>query len=59
MQKVEETKTIFQKNQGPIAGMRQAAMLLGGQLVTDQQGFLVNYANGQAPLSINAGTDTE
>ena len=59
MERDGDKRTIFWQKQGPIAGMKQAALLLGGQLHTDQNGFSITHDHAQAPLAINAGTDTE
>ena len=43
------SRALFRKVQGPVAGMAQAAILLGGQLETDEDGFLITF-NGAFPL---------
>ena len=52
-------RTLFRKLQGPVVGMAQAAILLGGQLETDQTGFVVTFNGTFPPLSINGGTNGE
>ena len=51
--KAEETK-IF-NNQGPIAGLRQAATLLGGQLEAKEGGLVITFSGDFLDLPINEG----
>ena len=46
------------KHQGPIAGLRQAAVLLGGSLSTDEDGFYINFQGDFPPLHINKGKES-
>ena len=50
------TKRILcRKLQGPVAGMAQAAILLGGQLETDQTGFVITFNGAFSPAHHQRG----
>ena len=50
---------LYRKMQGPIVGMLQAAIVLGGSLETDTEGFRHMF-NGVFPsIHLNTGTDNE
>ena len=51
----EDPGTIHAPTQGPIAGLKQAAYLLGGSLKADDEGFLITFSHGAPDLHINKG----
>ena len=55
MQRVGEHDKISAVSQGPIAGLKQAASLLGGTLNTDDDGFLMKFRHDALDLHINKG----
>ena len=52
-----ENAPIFSKIQGPVAGMRQAATLLGGKLESNKDGFTITFGGSSADLHINRGSN--
>ena len=50
--------SIHSKTQGPVAGMIQAAALLGGKLSHNEEGFYVKFPNNDNHLYINKGADS-
>ena len=47
------TDSIYNKANGPITGMKQAAALLGGKLDYDKEGFYIAFPHNDKPLHIN------
>ena len=43
LMKEEERRDVFRKNRGLVAGMRQAAIMMGGKLETDDQGLVIIF----------------
>ena len=54
-----KTKDIFSRIQGPVAGLRQAATLLGGRLESDSDGFKITFNGTTTDLYINKGTNKD
>ena len=53
-----QNKGIRPNRQGPVAGLVQAATLIGGELRTDNEGFVINLCNENMPdLHLNKGKD--
>ncbi len=52
-----EPNDVFPKTQGPVKGMRQAAALVGGSLVSTADGFVISFPDGRPDFPINTGPD--
>ena len=57
--KEEDDRNIYRNNQGPIAGVRQAAIMLGGKLETDDNGFVITFDGAYEPLHLNKSSEGE
>ena len=55
----QENRNIYRKSQGLVAGIRQAAIMMGGSLETDAQGFVISFNGAHEPLHLNKGSEVE
>ena len=59
MRSEQENRNIYRKSQGPVAGIRQAASMVGGSLETEAQGFVISSNGAHEPLHLNKGSEGE